>query len=320
MKILKERGITLVALVITIIVLLILAGVTLSLVLGDNGVVTKADEAKTTSNQKEVEEQLKLKVQEYLANNDGEFNRAGFLSTLTEFTNNGDNTVTKDGVTLSIGTKGEIAIVNNNSNEYGTLTTTIDISENRDTSVILDYYEDSKTAVISGSGTIGQMYGNFALMGVDIDRIFSDQDYVQEFTSTHQGANGKWNLDYPAETLIFNNSTISYNAFGSCDSIKNIEFSNDVTTIENDAFIYCDSLTSVSIPNSVTSIGRHAFCGCNVLTEIYLTENIETIGEEAFYMNATVTTIYCQTQSVADLVNASGIASKTTIIVDPSKF
>lgn len=43
----KEKGITLVALVITIIVLLILAGVTISLVVSDNGVINKAKDAKT---------------------------------------------------------------------------------------------------------------------------------------------------------------------------------------------------------------------------------------------------------------------------------
>lgn len=42
----KEKGITLVALVITIIVLLILAGVTISMVVGDNGIITKAQQAK----------------------------------------------------------------------------------------------------------------------------------------------------------------------------------------------------------------------------------------------------------------------------------
>ena len=42
----KERGITLVALVITVIVLIILAGVTLSTLVGDNGIITKAQEAK----------------------------------------------------------------------------------------------------------------------------------------------------------------------------------------------------------------------------------------------------------------------------------
>ena len=45
----KQKGITLVALVITIVVLLILAGVSINLVLGDNGIVKKAQGAKTKS-------------------------------------------------------------------------------------------------------------------------------------------------------------------------------------------------------------------------------------------------------------------------------
>ena len=40
----QHKGITLVALVVTIIVLIILAGVSISLVLGNNGLVTKAKE------------------------------------------------------------------------------------------------------------------------------------------------------------------------------------------------------------------------------------------------------------------------------------
>ena len=42
----QEKGITLVALVVTIVVLLILAGVSISMVLGQNGIVTKAQDAK----------------------------------------------------------------------------------------------------------------------------------------------------------------------------------------------------------------------------------------------------------------------------------
>ena len=42
----EKRGITLIALVVTIVVLLILAGITISLVFSENGVVTKAKEAK----------------------------------------------------------------------------------------------------------------------------------------------------------------------------------------------------------------------------------------------------------------------------------
>ncbi len=40
----KNKGITLVALVVTIIIMLILAGVTLRLTLGDNGLIKKAEE------------------------------------------------------------------------------------------------------------------------------------------------------------------------------------------------------------------------------------------------------------------------------------
>ena len=45
----SKKGITLVALVVTIVVLLILAGVSINLVLGDNGIISKAQEAKTKS-------------------------------------------------------------------------------------------------------------------------------------------------------------------------------------------------------------------------------------------------------------------------------
>ena len=40
-----DEGITLIALVVTIVVLLILAGITISLVFGSNGVIKKAQEA-----------------------------------------------------------------------------------------------------------------------------------------------------------------------------------------------------------------------------------------------------------------------------------
>ena len=45
----KQEGITLVALVITIIVLLILAGVSIAMIAGDNGVLKKARDSKNVS-------------------------------------------------------------------------------------------------------------------------------------------------------------------------------------------------------------------------------------------------------------------------------
>ena len=56
----RNKGITLIALVITIIVLLILAGVAIAMLSGENGILKKAAEAKTQTEQKSTEEQIKL--------------------------------------------------------------------------------------------------------------------------------------------------------------------------------------------------------------------------------------------------------------------
>ena len=60
MKQKNNRGITLIALVITIIVLLILAGVTIAMLTGNNGILTKVKEAKEKTKQAEQEETYAL--------------------------------------------------------------------------------------------------------------------------------------------------------------------------------------------------------------------------------------------------------------------
>ena len=56
----SEKGITLIALVITIIVLLILAGVSISTLMGPNGIITNAKQAKIKNEDGEIIERLKL--------------------------------------------------------------------------------------------------------------------------------------------------------------------------------------------------------------------------------------------------------------------
>ena len=56
----KEKGITLVALVVTIIVLLILAGVTISLTVGNNGLFTRAGDAANTWKKLDTNEQMEI--------------------------------------------------------------------------------------------------------------------------------------------------------------------------------------------------------------------------------------------------------------------
>ena len=61
-KLKENKGITLIALVITIIVLLILAGVTIATLTGDNGILKKAGDAKTQTEQAKEDENLKIAI------------------------------------------------------------------------------------------------------------------------------------------------------------------------------------------------------------------------------------------------------------------
>ena len=65
MKTKEMKGITLIALVITIVVLLILAGVSINLLLGDNGIITKAKEAKDSYSKSAVKEKVSFLLNEY---------------------------------------------------------------------------------------------------------------------------------------------------------------------------------------------------------------------------------------------------------------
>lgn len=60
MKTSKQRGITLIALIVTVIVLLILAGVTIGTLFGENGIITRANEAKTKTEEASREEKINL--------------------------------------------------------------------------------------------------------------------------------------------------------------------------------------------------------------------------------------------------------------------
>lgn len=67
----QEKGITLIALVITIIVLLILAGVTISLILGDEGIFKLASQSVEKQKMAEYQEKIELSRSKALANNNG---------------------------------------------------------------------------------------------------------------------------------------------------------------------------------------------------------------------------------------------------------
>lgn len=62
-----RKGISMIALVITIIILLILAGVTLSILTGDNGILLKTNKAKQQTQKEEAKEQAKIDITAWIA-------------------------------------------------------------------------------------------------------------------------------------------------------------------------------------------------------------------------------------------------------------
>lgn len=75
----NKNGITLIALIITIIVLLILAGVSIALVVGDNGIATKAVKSKTQSAIGDVRDASEIIRAEYEVENEGKNPTARYI-------------------------------------------------------------------------------------------------------------------------------------------------------------------------------------------------------------------------------------------------
>ena len=71
-KFIERKGITLIALVITIIVLLILAGVSIAMLTGENGIITQAQKAKENTEQSAKNEVAALNsIEDYLSEQTG---------------------------------------------------------------------------------------------------------------------------------------------------------------------------------------------------------------------------------------------------------
>ena len=116
-KLKSKKGITLVALVVTIVVLLILAGVSINAVLGDNGIIKKANQAASVTKEAEVKEAINRTILEFYLTNDYE-TLEDFLKvkakdgSIDSVTKNADGTLTVK--------KGEYSVtVENKTNSSG---------------------------------------------------------------------------------------------------------------------------------------------------------------------------------------------------------
>ena len=106
-KSMKEKGITLIALIITIIVLIILVGVTIGQIAGSDGIIKRAQNATAEYKQKSAEEKVTLLMHEYMiatAENPNQTLDNFLTKKNVEHTTNSDGTtdITVDGKTIKV--------------------------------------------------------------------------------------------------------------------------------------------------------------------------------------------------------------------------
>ena len=112
----NEKAITLIALVVTIVILLILAGVTITMTLGQNGLFTRAREGAAAYNESEVRDDLSILITQYTWDKASEKTDKSLGDYLKE---NGATSVkaNADGTTLEVEYKGYVFTVNKDSGE-----------------------------------------------------------------------------------------------------------------------------------------------------------------------------------------------------------
>lgn len=144
-KILKKKdGITLIALVITIVVLLILAGVTIAMLTGRNGLINRAGEAEESTEIGEEKEKIAMAVNADLITNEGRKNTKEGLQTELD-TIEGQNQVQ----VIKNGKDSYIVIFKNTNRNYK-----VDGNKNIDGPIDIEIIEDSYAGDITKNGTL----------------------------------------------------------------------------------------------------------------------------------------------------------------------
>ena len=274
-KLKNKNGVTLIALAVTIIVMLILAGVTISTLTGNSGITTKASKAKTKSYLANIKEEYELYLSEKRM--DDEYD----LDTL--YAN--DKTIRYEGNEVGTGIaeicssikkgdekkfeiiKGKIYYVSQDKN-------VIPIAVELGFSI--NPYEITDSGVLKSS--------SMNLYLVDNDGHLDLSEYEGKIKTIEAGAFSKVEIESginPLQSIVLPKgiTTIGDDAFSYNTSLTSIKIPNTVTSIGKRAFQGCTNLTSIEIPDTVTYIGDYCFSGCNRLQKIKLSKKIQTINQ-----------------------------------------
>ena len=206
----RERGITLIALVITIIVLLILAGVSIAMLTGQNGILTQAQKAKNeTEKAAENEAAILNEYNQYLNNLTGGGTSSGGSIGSTDGSwsdEKGVNTpVIKDNMELVKWDGSQFVPDDTNSSydysnqEWANAIVTIEGVESYFVWIPryeykITYYTDGNKATTSETPT---EYGTIDIKFIPTSKTTADEGYIIHPAFTSDINNGGWNEELP---------------------------------------------------------------------------------------------------------------------------
>ena len=278
----NNKGITLIALVITIIVLLILAGVSIAMLTGENGILTQANESKIWTDLGNVDDSYKTYILGLQANNNG---AQVDLNSLTDL-------LTK----VSVGDSGYVYAIKdlsklNLSMESGKGEIPSSVTSINDFNDVYVVDEKGNVAYIMGD----KVYGNIELAELEKPTredffVFNEEtgtiiDIVVNTTKDPNGV-GYYYDDEGNQIISEKNIIIP-------STINGVA----VTEIEEFAFRGAN-IESMVIPDSVKIIGKSAFRRCTLLESITIPSSVTSIKHGAFSdINAD---IYCEATSKPD--------------------
>ncbi len=190
------NGITLIALVITIIVLLILAGISIAMLAGDNSILNKAGQARDITREKSIAERVQIAYLGALAAGKGELTEEELTTALNSEFGSGNYTLHFN--------ENKVTIKGKDYNFDGTVSGG-DSSEGGDSSG--EWTQDSEGKIVSPDGKVKLQIGDYvnynALAGVDttdtnnttIKSNVADNGYGdQTFDLTKYTGDNKWRV------------------------------------------------------------------------------------------------------------------------------